>query len=136
MREGAAYLCVLFAPDLVNPNMRWHSDQYKAGLIALKAQELSQNKHLQELSALWKNQDVSVLCSKQFSRAQLSCPQETVDNLRGMYPSLIEDLSHRRSAQINDASESSECVEACKTYYALNRLHRSRGTCGGMPGVS
>ncbi|KAI0718293.1 hypothetical protein C8Q72DRAFT_149746 [Fomitopsis betulina] len=80
VREGAAYL-----------------DQYKAGLIALKAQELSQNKHLQELSALWKNQD------------------ETVDNLRGMYPSLIEDLSHRRSAQINDASESIEAhAEECQ----------------------
>ncbi|EPS96821.1 hypothetical protein FOMPIDRAFT_45552 [Fomitopsis schrenkii] len=76
VREGAAYM------------------HCKASLVALKAQEVSQDRHLQELSALWKHQD------------------ETVNNLLGMYPTLIEDLSHRRSAQINEASESSKRVEA------------------------
>ena len=36
--------------------------------------------------------------------------QDTVGNLLSMYPTLIEDLSHRRSAQINEASELGECA--------------------------
>lgn len=36
--------------------------------------------------------------------------KDTVGNLLSMYPTLIEDLSHRRSAQINEASELGECA--------------------------
>ncbi|KAH9930749.1 uncharacterized protein B0H18DRAFT_134323 [Fomitopsis serialis] len=69
VRDGAAYI-----------------DQCKTRLVELKAQEVSQEKNLQSLSALRKNQE------------------DTVRNLLKTYPTLIEDLSHRRSAQINEAS--------------------------------
>ncbi|KZT71265.1 hypothetical protein DAEQUDRAFT_724209 [Daedalea quercina L-15889] len=70
VREGAVYI-----------------DQCKARLAELKAQEISQEKNLQDLSALWQNQE------------------DTVRSLLKTYPTLIEDLSHRRAAQTNDASE-------------------------------
>ncbi|KAH9843169.1 uncharacterized protein C8Q71DRAFT_238058 [Rhodofomes roseus] len=70
VREGATYI-----------------DQCKTRLAELKAQEVSQEKHLKDLSALRKNQE------------------NTVRDLLKTYPVMIEDLSHRRAAQINESSE-------------------------------
>ncbi|KZT09610.1 uncharacterized protein LAESUDRAFT_512954 [Laetiporus sulphureus 93-53] len=61
-------------------------DQCKARIAELRAQETSQDDHFKDLSLLWKNHD------------------ECIRGLLGTYPSLIENLSHRRAEYINDAS--------------------------------
>ncbi|KAI0934769.1 hypothetical protein AcW1_006190 [Taiwanofungus camphoratus] len=61
-------------------------EQCKAKVIELKAQEVSEDRHFKDLALLWKNHD------------------ESVRSLLGLYPSLTEDLSHRRADQINEAS--------------------------------
>ncbi|TFY60424.1 hypothetical protein EVJ58_g5156 [Rhodofomes roseus] len=71
----------------VDRTMLCRSDQCKTRLAELKAQEVSQEKHLKDLSALRKNQE------------------NTVRDLLKTYPVMIEDLSHRRAAQINESSE-------------------------------
>ncbi|KAF9819753.1 hypothetical protein IEO21_01844 [Rhodonia placenta] len=61
-------------------------DQCLAKISELKAQETSQENNFKDLSRLWENHE------------------EIIQNLLGTYPTIIEDLSHRRAEQINEAS--------------------------------
>jgi len=66
----------------------------KSKIAEMKAQQLAQENHLNGLSLHWKSND------------------ETIRALLGAYPSLIEDLSHRRAAHINDTSALLEAQSA------------------------
>jgi len=61
-------------------------EQYKAILAEMRAQEISKDQQLSEISLLSRGQDDSF-------RAVMS-----------LFPPLFDDLSHRRAAAINDAS--------------------------------
>ncbi|KAH9952083.1 hypothetical protein B0H21DRAFT_12919 [Amylocystis lapponica] len=70
-------------------------EQCKTTVAELRSQEISQDKRLNTLLVLWKNQD------------------DIIRTVIAAYPPLIEDLSHRRADQINEASAMLEahCVE-------------------------
>ncbi|GBE82146.1 hypothetical protein BKA93DRAFT_220662 [Sparassis latifolia] len=69
-------------------------DECRAKFAELQAQQTSQDGRLRDLSLLWKTND------------------EAIRALLGAYPPLIEDLSHRRAAHVNDTSAMLEAHSA------------------------
>ncbi|KAI0373006.1 hypothetical protein BV20DRAFT_938755 [Pilatotrama ljubarskyi] len=68
-----------------------------AAIINVKAKEISQESALASLKSLWDSQD--------------ECVQDLVGNLSGV----IEDLAHRRAAQINETSAMRTSISSSKS---------------------